>query len=128
MKHDYIVVNHLEIISFCSRKWTFRLIFLYFNLAVRNYWIKYQTCEILNGSYKTMDLPQFTKSLLESLTFSYYSIKHKRLYHLIQVFYYRKVKTHKPYQCMMCELRWYRTLVGIKDDHKQLSKLETCKD
>lgn len=71
-KSDFLIALYRTFIR--SRKWTLRVIFHYFNLAVCNAWLEYQSDLHKNGVQKKgrMDLLHFTMSIVEGLAFAGY--------------------------------------------------------
>lgn len=69
-KSDFLIALYRTFIR--SKKWTLRVIFHYFNLAVCNAWLEYCSNMEHDGVIKKarMDLLQFTMSIAEGLAFS----------------------------------------------------------
>lgn len=66
-KNDFLIALYRTFIR--SRKWTLRVIFHYFNLAVCNAWLEYRRDIVQKGQKSHMDLLQFTMITAESLAF-----------------------------------------------------------
>lgn len=76
-KNDILIALYRVFIRL--QKWTLRASFHYFNnLAVCNSWLEHQHNMIQSGQQFHMDLLQFTTTVLESLTFSGYSVSTSR--------------------------------------------------
>ncbi|XP_063902705.1 piggyBac transposable element-derived protein 3-like, partial [Zophobas morio] len=68
-KSDFLVALYRTFIR--SKKWTLRIIFHYFNIAVCNSWLEYRRdASKESGSTKQKDLLQFTFDVAEALAFS----------------------------------------------------------
>lgn len=69
-KSDFLIALYRTFIR--SRKWTLRVIFHYFNLAVCNAWLEYQKDKNSEGILMNsqMDLLEFTLEVTQALAFS----------------------------------------------------------
>lgn len=67
-KSDFLVALYRTFIR--SKKWTLRVIFHYFNVAVCNSWLEYRRDTSNAGTTKQKDLLEFTFDVAEALAFS----------------------------------------------------------